>query len=272
MSKCKIIAVVNQKGGVLKTTTTYNVGWEFGKLGKKVLLVDFDSQGNLTMQAGSFNPDQLDRTITNLMAEFIDNYDVNSNMEDLIIKKRYVDVLPANVELAGLELSLNQVTSRETVLADVLDKFKPYYDYIIIDCSPSLGLLPINALAAADSVIIPVTAQFWAVKGMETLLKSISMIKRRINRNLSIEGILLTMHNPKYKITREMQEAVDTYFGENVHVFDVKIPETIKMREAGPLALSARELQEIRKDSKPLLGVVEAYEKLALEICNKEEA
>lgn len=269
-SKCKTIAVVNQKGGVGKTTTTYNLGWELGRIGKNVLLVDFDSQGNLTMQAGQFNPDRLDKTIANVMAEFIDNYEIKSNTEDLIIHKEYVDVLPANVELAGLELSLNQVTSRETVLADVLEKFKNDYDYILIDCSPSLGLLPVNALAAADTVIIPVAAQFWAVKGMETLLKSISMIKRRINRNLRIEGILLTMYNPTYKITRDMQEAVELHFGEAVNVFDVKIPESIKMRESGPLALSARELQEIRKDSKPLLGIVTAYENLAKEIAGKE--
>jgi len=270
-NNCRTIAVVNQKGGVGKTTTTYNLGWELGRLGKKVLLVDFDSQGNLTMQAGVFNPDRLNKTISNLMAEYIDNYDLNTNMGEIILKKGYVDILPANVELAGLELSLNQVTSRETVLADLLDQLKQDYDYILIDCSPSLGLLPINALAAADSVIIPVAAQFWAVKGMETLLKSVAMIKRRINRKLKIEGILLTMYNPKYKITREMEEAVETCFGERVCVFDVKIPESIKMRESGPLALSARELQEVRKESKPLSAIVDAYAGLAQIIVNAED-
>lgn len=265
MSKCKTIAVVNQKGGVGKTTTTYNLGYELARFGKKVLLVDFDSQGNLTMQAGIFNPDEIDRTITNLMSESINSYDV-SNQTEVLIKKGQVDLLPANVELAGVELLLSNVTSRETILAEVLESYKSDYDFILIDCSPSLGLLPINALAAADSVIIPVSVQFWAIKGMETLLKSIMLIKRRINRNLDIEGVLITMYDNRYLITREMQDAINEFFGENVHIFKNKIPESIKMRESASLAISARELAGRVKNSNPLNGIVEAYEGLAKEV------
>jgi chromosome partitioning protein len=267
-NNCITIAIVNQKGGVGKTTTTYNLGWELGQLGKRVLLVDLDSQGNLTMQSGISIPDNLDVSISNLMTNYLYEKDLPERC-DLVIEKKMVDMLPANIELSDVEVQLVTATMREFVLDSVLEEYRKDYDYILIDCMPSLLMLPVNALATADQVIIPVEPELWAVKGMETLFKTILKVKKRINRQLKIAGILITKYNPNLKLTKAMEQTIEDVFGESINIFDAKIPNSVKVAEAGAKALSMREYAETHRDDMSL-KVVGAYEALAREIISKE--
>lgn len=263
-SKCKTIAIINQKGGVGKTTTTYNLGWELGNIGKKVLIVDLDSQANLTMLAGIKQPDNLDRNISHLMIESIKEQE-KINPKEVIIKLDLVDLLPSSNKLAELEIMMLGILEREYVLDDVLNEFRDEYDYILIDCLPALGLLSVNAMATADSVIIPVTAEFLAVKGMESLIKSIVKIKKRINPKLEIEGILKSRYKENLILTKQMNEAVEDNFGKVMNIFDVIIPEASKMGDAALNGLSVRQIASNRKYSnkEPLMRALQAYENLA---------
>lgn len=273
MSNCTVIAVVNQKGGVGKTTSTYNLGWELGKLGKKVLLVDLDSQANLTMQAGVPTPDKLSFTLATLLTKCIYDDEFTYDNEDILIHKEMIDLLPSNIELSNVEIQIVNVMSRESVLDRILEKFKKDYDYIIIDCMPSLGMMPINALVAANKVIIPVVPEFWAVKGIEALLKTIKNVKKKMNSGLEIEGILLTKYTPNLRITKEMEQIITDVFGERINVFDSKIPAVTKMGDTAINSLSAREMYEclkIKKHKDAIEKVMSAYQNLSLEIVNKE--
>jgi len=273
MKKCTTIAILNQKGGVGKTTTTYNLGWELGKLGKKVLLVDLDSQGNLTMQAGTPIPDRLETTIANLMFNQIKDEEL-PNKESLIIKKEMVDVLPANIELSGIEAQLVNATMREFVLDSVLEEYKKEYDYILIDCMPSLLMLPINALATCDKVIIPVALEFWPVKGLEALLKSIAKAKKRMNTKIAVSGILITKYNPNLKLTKVMEKTLNDIFGKSINIFDAKILNSIKVAEAGLASLSVSEMLKTigsKNERQTLQKISEAYESVAKEIIASDE-
>lgn len=267
--KCTTIAIVNQKGGVGKTTSTYNLGWELGKLGKKVLLVDLDSQGNLTMQSGVQRPDELKMTISTLMTKSIYDEELPAK-EEVILNKDMVDILPSNIELSNVEIQLVNATMREFVLKGILDEYKIDYDYMLIDCMPSLLMLPINALAAADMVVIPVAPEFWAVKGIEALFNTIKTVKKKhINRKLVIGGILITKYTPKLKSTKEMENIIMDVFGERIHVYDSKIPSLSKVADAGKLSLSVRELHDkftIKREKESIIKAVEAYESLAKEL------
>ncbi|WP_414732341.1 ParA family protein [Acetobacterium carbinolicum] len=267
--KCTTIAIVNQKGGVGKTTSTYNLGWELGKLGKKVLLVDLDSQGNLTMQSGVPRPDELKMTISTLMTKSIYDEELPAK-EEVILHKDMVDILPSNIELSNVEIQLVNATMREFVLKGILDEYKTDYDYVLIDCMPSLLMLPINALAAADMVVIPVAPEFWAVKGIEALFNTIKTVKKKhINRKLVIGGILITKYTPKLKSTKEMENIIMDVFGERIHVYESKIPSLSKVADAGKLSLSVRELYDkftIKREKESIIKAVEAYESLAKEL------
>ena len=189
---CKVISVVNQKGGVGKTTTTVNVGIGLAREGKKVLLIDADSQGSLTASLGYEEPDDLRITLATIMMDVINEEEIS--LEDGILHhQENVDLLPANIELSALEVTMGNVMSREMIMKEYIDAIRCRYDYILIDCMPSLGMMTINALVSSDSVLIPVQAAYLPVKGLQQLIKTILTVKKRLNRKLAIEGILLTM-------------------------------------------------------------------------------
>lgn len=192
MSNCKVIALTNQKGGVGKTTTAVNLGVSLAKQGKTVLLVDADAQANLTMALGYTKTDNLPITLSDIMQDIIDGKSVDVQ-ESILHTDEGVDLLPSCVELAGVETTLIDTKNRESVLKACISEVKKNYDYVLIDCMPALGMLTINGLAAADSVIIPNQPHYFSIKGLEQLLRSVSKVKRQINPNLRIDGILMTM-------------------------------------------------------------------------------
>ena len=231
MSNCKVIALTNQKGGVGKTTTAVNLGVCLSKQGKKVLLVDADAQANLTMSLGYPRPDDLPISLATIMQDIIDDkpFDVQKG---ILHHSEGVDLLPSNIELSGLEVRLINAISRERVLTTCINEVKKYYDYVLVDCMPSLGMLTINALAAADSVVIPTQPHYLSAKGLELLLRSVSKVRRQINPHLRIDGILMTMVMPRTNISKEVTALVRRAYGQNIKVFDVQIPHSIRAVEA----------------------------------------
>ena len=231
MSNCKVIALTNQKGGVGKTTTAVNLGVCLSKQGKKVLLVDADAQANLTMSLGYPRPDDLPISLATIMQDIIDDkpFDVQKG---ILHHSEGVDLLPSNIELSGLEVRLINAISRERVLTTCINEVKKNYDYVLVDCMPSLGILTINALAAADSVVIPTQPHYLSAKGLELLLRSVSKVRRQINPHLRIDGILMTMVMPRTNISKEVTALVRRAYGQNIKVFDVQIPHSIRAVEA----------------------------------------
>lgn len=231
MSNCKVIALTNQKGGVGKTTTAVNLGVCLSKQGKKVLLVDADAQANLTMSLGYPRPDDLPISLATIMQDIIDDkpFDVQKG---ILHHSEGVDLLPSNIELSGLEVRLINAISRERVLTTCINEVKKNYDYVLIDCMPSLGMLTINALAAADSVVIPTQPHYLSAKGLELLLRSVSKVRRQINPHLRIDGILMTMVMPRTNISKEETALVRSAYGQNIKVFDAQIPHSIRAVEA----------------------------------------
>ncbi|HBF3624234.1 TPA: ParA family protein, partial [Clostridioides difficile] len=188
---CRVIAIANQKGGVGKTTTSVNLGIGLARAGKKVLLVEADAQGSMAVSLGIREPDELDATLVNIMEKVINDEDIEPG-EGIIHHEEGVGFIPANIELAGLETALVNVMSREMVLRQFINNIRADYDFILIDCMPSLGMITINALVAADSVLIPVEAAYLPVKGLQQLIKTIGRVHRKLNPMLSIMGILFT--------------------------------------------------------------------------------
>lgn len=184
----KVIICANQKGGVAKTTTTVNLGIGLARLGKKVLLIDNDPQGSLTEALGYQQPDSLDTTLANIMDAVLNEELVNVEA-GILHHEEGVDLMPANIELSGVETSLIGIMSSETILKEYIEMIGPRYDYVIIDCSPNLGQLTLNALVAADEIIIPVQAAYLSIKGLEQLLKTISKVKRKMNPKMAKEPL-----------------------------------------------------------------------------------
>ena len=231
MSNCKVIALTNQKGGVGKTTTAVNLGVCLSKQGKKVLLIDADAQANLTMSLGYPRPDDLPVSLATIMQDIIDDKPIDVK-KGILHHGEGVDLLPSNIELSGLEVRLIHAISRERVLTTCINEVKKNYDYVLIDCMPSLGMLTINALAAADSVVIPTQPHYLSAKGLELLLRSVSKVRKQINPNLRIDGILMTMVMPRTNISKEVTALVRSAYGQKIKVFDAQIPHSIRAVEA----------------------------------------
>ena len=231
MSNCKVIALTNQKGGVGKTTTAVNLGVTLAQQGKKVLLIDADAQANLTMSLGYHRPDDLQVTLSTIMQDIIDDKSVDVT-QGILHHNEGVDLLPSNIELSGLEVRLINAISRESVLKTCISEVRKNYDYVLVDCMPSLGMLTINALAAADSVVIPTQPHYLSAKGLELLLRSVSKVRRQINPPLRIDGILMTMVMPRTNISKEITATVRSAYGQKIKVFDTQIPHSIRAVEA----------------------------------------
>lgn len=255
---CKIIAIANQKGGVGKTTTTSNLGIGLAKQGKKVLLIDADAQANLTMALGYNRPDDIPITLSTVMQNIIDDKTLDVS-QGIIHHSEGVDLLPSNIEMSGFEVRLINAMSRERVLKTYVNEVKKNYDYVLIDCMPSLGMITINALAAADSVIIPTQPHYLSAKGLELLLRSVSMVKRQINPKLRIDGILMTMVMPRTNISKEITATVKSAYGQKIKVFDTEIPHSIRAVEA---TAEGKSIFAYDKSGK----VAAAYEQLGKEV------
>lgn len=227
----QITAITNQKGGVGKTTSTVNLGVGLAREGKKVLLVDGDPQGSLTISMGIQDPDELTETLSTLMLAEMEDKPIPPDY-GIIHHQEGVDLLPGNIELSGVELSLVNTMSRELVLRNVLNRLRNNYDYIFIDCMPSLGLMNINALAAADSVIIPLQPQFLSTKGLNLLLRSIARVRKQINPRLRIDGILFTMVDSRASNARDIISSLRSAVGDNIRVFKTEIPRSVRAAEA----------------------------------------
>lgn len=227
MGKCKVVSISNQKGGVGKTTTALNLAYTLNENGKKVLLIDFDPQSNLTMCFGIDRPDELKTTIYDLMMckELPDK-------SEYILSFNNLDLIPCSIALSAVEMSLVNVMSREIILKMLLENYKSEYDFIVIDCMPVLGMLTVNALAACDSVLIPATAQYLSAKGLELLLQTIARVKKRINPNITIDGILVTMFSDRTKLSKEILNLMNDAYSGHIRIFDCKIPTSIKVGES----------------------------------------
>ena len=226
----QVFAICNQKGGVGKTVTTVNLGIGLARMGRRVLLVDVDAQGSLTASLGYQQPDQIDITLATVLGQIIVDQPLAPGM-GILHHPEGVDLLPANIELSGLEVTLVNTMSRETILRDYLKAVKDQYDMILLDCCPSLGMLTINALAAADQVLIPVQAHFLSFKGMEQLIRTIAKVRRQINPGLSIAGILITMADMRTLYAREIVELLHTTYDGRLRVFSSIIPQSVRAAE-----------------------------------------
>jgi chromosome partitioning protein len=254
----KTIAICNQKGGVGKTTTAVNLGAGLVRQGKRVLLIDADPQGSLTTCLGYRDSDNLEVTIADKLADSI-----NDNLENphygILHHEEGIDLLPANLTLAAAEMNLVHVMCRETILKNYIAEIQDDYDYIIIDCMPSLGMITVNVLAAANSVIIPVEPKYLAAKGMTQLLQSIHQVKNRVNVLLKIEGILITMEKSRLSFTKTTLDVLEKTYGSAIKIFETHIPDATAAAEA---SVSGKSVYSYQKSSK----VAQAYEKFTQEV------
>ena len=237
MPKCEVIAIANQKGGVGKTTTTFNLGVALAHAGKRVLLVDSDPQGDLTTYMGIHDPDNIPVTLSTLMERSIKDEDINSK-EAILKHDEGIDLIPSNLELSSMEVSLVNAMSREFTLRNCLSDIKDKYDYVLIDCMPSLGMITINALACADKVIIPVQSEFLAEKGMSHLMNTVLKVRKQINPNLKVGGILLTMVDGRTNLSKDIANELRSTYGTVFKLYDNQIPRGVKAAESSRMGES----------------------------------
>jgi len=251
----KVIAIANQKGGVGKTTTSINLSTVLAKKNKKTLLIDTDPQGNATSGVGVEK--ELENSIYNVLIEDVP-------LEDVVIKTniKNLEICPSNINLAGAEVELVSMMSREMRLKEKLDAVKNIYDYIIIDCPPSLGLITLNAFTAADSVLIPVQCEYYALEGLGQLLNTIKLVKKHLNKNLEIEGALLTMFDQRTNLSKQVVDEVKAYFGDKV--YKTVIPRNVKLSEAPSYGVPITVYDSHSKGAK-------CYEKLGKELIKNNE-
>lgn len=258
----KVIICANPKGGVAKTTTTVNLGIGLAREGKRVLVIDNDPQGSFTEALGYQEPDSLETTLAQIMDWVLNEESFNLDA-GILHHEEGIDLMPANIELSGVETSLVGIMSSETVLKEYIEMIGNHYDYIIIDCSPNLGQLTLNALVAADEIIIPVQAAYLPIKGLEQLLKTISRVKRKMNPKLHIMGILLTMVDYRTNYANEITEVLYQVYGSEIHIFENVIPMSVRVAETPAEGIS------IYKHD-PKGKVADAYGAFKLEVISHE--
>ena len=258
MKDCKVLALCSQKGGVGKTTSCVNLAVGLAKAGKKVLVIDNDPQGSMTASLGYHNPDELPITLATILTKIVED-ELFENTLGILHHQEGIDLIPANIELSGLEVSLVNTMNREKMLKQVLDSAKREYDFILLDCMPSLGMLTINALAAADAALIPVQAQYLSAKGLEQLLQTVQKVRRQINPKLKIEGILLTMTDSRTNYGKQISNLIRQAYGKHLKVFEQTIPRSVRAAETSAAGKSI-----FQHDPKG--KVAEAYQSLAKEV------
>ena len=259
---CKVIAICNQKGGVSKTTTTANLGVGLVRAGKKVLVIDADPQGNLSQSLGIENPDELEVALPSIMEQIMTGEEVDVT-KGIVHHKEGLDLMPCNIDLSAVDISLVHVLSREFIMKTYVDSMREFYDYILIDCMPSLGVITINSLTASDSVLIPVQAAYLPVKGLEQLIRTVSLVKKLLNRGIQFEGILISMLNARTNYAKDIMEMIREYYGDAIPIFESKIPFSVKAAETSAAGVSIFTLDKKHP-------VAHAYEKLAEEVIAHE--
>ncbi len=262
-TKATVIACVNQKGGTGKTTTCENLGAGLVMNGNKVLLVDFDPQASLSISLGYPKPEELPVTIADMMKKVVDEKEIRPG-EGILHHEEGMDLMPSSIELSGMEVALVNTISRETVLKEYLESVKRDYDFVLLDCSPSLGMLTINAMAAADTLLIPVQASYLPAKGLEQLLQIVNKVRRQINPKLKIEGILLTMVDARTNDAKEISELIRNAYGGKIKVYDTEIPRSVRASEI------SKEGTSIFKHD-PGGKVADAYRELTREVVKNAE-
>jgi chromosome partitioning protein len=233
----KITCICNQKGGVGKTTTALNLGAGLAREGRKVLLVDCDPQGDLTAALGYRNADEIEITVASLMDKTVREQQPEKG-EGILHHGEGMDLIPANLDLSAMEMSLVNVMRREMILKTMLEPLRKQYDHIIIDCMPSLGMVTLNALSAADSVIIPVQAHYLPAKGMTQLVQTIGKVKRNINPDLKIDGIVMTLVDGRTNLARDVSELIRRQYGTHIRIYSTSIPVAVKAAEAAAMGES----------------------------------